>query len=213
MNVTGEQVVLDDAPPLGPVGALDRTTVRRYASACEPGELLADTPVQRPWLLDPDLSYLRERWDKGCHHPEELYEEIHARGYRSSLRTLRRHIARLREAKARPAPPAPAPKTVAARIHTPPGSLLDEDRAALVRITDRCDELATVRAMVREFADMLCNRTGGKLPGWTDHAEASNIRELRAFAAGLGKDWAAVTPGSYCPTAPGASKATSTASK
>jgi Transposase len=183
---------------------LDRTTVRRYASACDPGGLLGDSPVPRPGLLDPHLPYLRERWDEGCHRAEKLYEEIHARGYRGSLRTLRRHTAGLREAKARPAPPAPASKTVAAWILTPPGSLPGEDRAALARITGRCDELATVRSMVREFADMLCNRTGRKLPGWADQAEASSIRELRTFAAGLRKDWAAVTAGLTLPYSSGA---------
>jgi transposase len=183
---------------------LDRTTVRRYASASDPGELLAGSPVQRSGLLDPHLPYLRERWDEGCHRPEQLYEEIRTRGYRGSLRTLRRHTARLREAKARPAPPAPASKTVAAWILTPPGSLPEEDRAALARITGRCDELATVRAMVREFAGMLCNRTGRKLPGWADHAQASNIRELQTFAAGLRKDWAAVTAGLTLPYSSGA---------
>jgi transposase len=57
--------------------------------------------------------------------------------------------------------------------------------------------------MVREFADMLCNRTGSKLPGWADQAEASSIRELRTFAAGLRKDWAAVTAGLTLPYSSG----------
>ncbi len=165
---------------------LDRTTVRRYAGAADPGELLADAPVARRGLLDPHLPYLHERWEEGCHRADKLHEEIRARGYRGSMRTLRRHLARLREAKARPAPPAPASKTVAAWILTPPGSLAVGDRAALARITSRCHELATVRALVREFADMLCNRTGRKLPGWADQAEASSIpraHELRRRTA------------------------------
>jgi hypothetical protein len=87
---------------------------------------------------------------------------------------LRRNIARLREAK-------PGP-------HRQPGiqdsGRLDPDTAGQppcrrprrpARITSRCHELATVRALVREFAVMLCNRTGRKLPGWADRAEASSI--------------------------------------
>lgn len=45
-------------------------------------------------------------------------------------------------------------------------------------------------------------------PGWADHAEASNIRELRTFAAGLRKDRAAVTAGLTLPYSSALSKAT-----
>jgi transposase len=183
---------------------LDRTTVRRYASASDPGELLQDTPAARHSLLDPHLPYLHQRWDEGCHRADKLLEEIRALGYHGSARTLRRHTARLREATARPAAPVPASKTVAAWILTPSGSLTAQDRDALARITGRCDELATVRALVRQFADMLCHRNGTKLPGWADEAEASTVRELRSFAAGLRKDWAAVTAGLTLPYSSGA---------
>jgi transposase len=183
---------------------LDRATVRRYADAADPAELLAGTPVRRRGLLDPHLPYLRLRWDEGCRSADRLNEEIRARGYRGSLRTLRRHTARLRQATTRPAPPpAPAAKTVASWILTPPGSLTDDDRAALARITARCEEIAEIRALVREFADMLCNRNGRKLPAWTGQAEASPVRELQAFAAGLRKDWAAVTAGLTLPYSSG----------
>ena len=40
---------------------------------------------------------------------------------------------------------------------------------------------------------MLLHRKGNELPGWTDQAEASTVRELQAFAACLRKDWTAVT--------------------
>ena len=183
---------------------LDRTTVRRYASASGPGELLPDAPAARHSLLDPHLPYLHQRWDEGCHRADKLLEEIRALGYHGSARTLRRHTARLREATARPAAPAPASKTVAAWILTPSGSLTTQDRDALARITGRCDELATVRALVRQFADMLCHRNGTKLPGWADEAEASTVRELRSFAAGLRKDWTAVTAGLTLPYSSGA---------
>ena len=52
--------------------------------------------------------------------------------------------------------------------------------------------------------ESVCNRTGRKLPRWADQAEASNIRELRTFTAGLRKDWAAVTAGLTLPYSSGA---------
>jgi transposase len=182
---------------------LDRTTVRRYATAASPGELFPDAPVRRGSLLDPHLPYLDQRWAEGCHRADKLLEEIRERGYRGSARTLRRYTALLRETTAKPAPPAPPPKTVAAWILTPPGSLTEEYRAALAQITGRCGELATTRALVREFADMLCNRHGYKLPAWADKAEGSPVRELRSFAAGLRKDWDAVTAGLTLPYSSG----------
>jgi transposase len=92
---------------------------------------------------------------------------------------------------------------VAAWILTPPGSLATGDREALAQITGRCGEFAATRALVREFADMLCNRHGNKLPAWADQAEASDVRELRSFAAGLRKDWDAVTAGLTLPYSSG----------
>jgi transposase len=99
---------------------LDRKTVRRYAAAADPAGLLTDTPARRAGLLDPHLAWLRQRWDEGCTSTDQLHEELRWRGYRGSLRTLRRHTAGLRQATVTPArPPAPASKKVAAWILTP----------------------------------------------------------------------------------------------
>jgi len=84
---------------------------------------------------------------------------------------------------------------VASWILTPPGGLAGDDRAALAQITGRCEELKVTGALVREFADMLCNRRGERLEAWASQAEASPVSELRGFSKGLRKDWAAVTAG------------------
>jgi transposase len=84
---------------------------------------------------------------------------------------------------------------VASWILTPPGDLTDDDRAALAQITGRCEELQQTGALVREFADMLCNRRGERLEAWASQAHDSPVSELRGFAKGLRSDWAAVTAG------------------
>lgn len=174
------------------------------ATTPDPGDLCSGTRAVQPGLLDPHLPYLHQRWDEGCRSTERLHQEIRARGYRGSLRTLRRHTARLRQDTAPPArPPAPASKKVAAWILTPPGNLTDDDRAALDAITGRCPELAATRALVRDFASMLTHRTGSKLPHWASQAEASTVRQLHSFAAGLRKDWPAVTAGLTLPSSSG----------
>ena len=84
---------------------------------------------------------------------------------------------------------------MASWILTPPGDLTDDDRAALAQITGRCAELKATRDLVREFADMLCNRRGERLEAWASQAQDSPVSELRGFAKGLRSDWAAVTAG------------------
>ena len=175
---------------------LERKTVRRYATAATADELTGGARLARPGLLGPHQAYLRQRWDEGVRSTERLHAELRDRGYRGSLRTLRRLTARLRRDTAVPAPPpAPPAKKVASWILTPPGDLADDDRAALAQITARCAELKATRDLVREFADMLCHRRGEHLEAWASRAEASPVSELRGFAKGLRKDWAAVTAG------------------
>jgi hypothetical protein len=133
-----------------------------------------------------------------------LLEEIRSRGYPGSLRTLRRHTAGLRQTAARKVPPpAPAPRTVASWILTPPSKLTDADRTTLGQISARCEEIAITSDLVRQFADMLCQRTRHNLGTWAGQAQTSPVRELRSFAAGLRKDWAAVTAGLTLPYSSG----------
>jgi hypothetical protein len=44
---------------------LERKTVRRYATAATPDQLIGGTRLTRPSLLGPYQAYLRQRWDKG----------------------------------------------------------------------------------------------------------------------------------------------------
>jgi hypothetical protein len=159
-------------------------------------ELLGGARLTRPGLLGPHQAYLIKRWGEGIRSTERLHAELRDRGYRGSLRTLRRLTAQLRRDTAVPVPPpAPAAKKVASWILTPPADLAGDDRAALAQITGRCEEIKATGALVREFADMLCNRRGDRLEAWASQAEASPVSELRGFSKGLRKDWAAVTAG------------------
>jgi transposase len=183
---------------------LERKTVRRYATAATAGQLISGARLPRPGLLGAHQAYLRRRWDEGIRSTERLHQELRERGYRGSLRTLRRLTAQLRRDTAIPAPPpAPAARKAASWILTPPGKLTDADRATLGQITSRCEELAATRHLVRDFADMLCHRHGEHLETWAAQAEASPVSELRGFARGLRKDWAAVTAGLTVPYSSG----------
>jgi transposase len=88
-------------------------------------------------------------------------------------------------------------------ILTPPSKLTDADRTTLGQISARCEEIAITSDLVRQFADMLCQRTGHNLGTWAGQAQTSPVRELLSFAAGLRKDWAAVTAGLTLPYSSG----------
>jgi Transposase len=134
-----------------------------------------------------------QRWEEGCRSTNQLYEEIRGRGYGGSLRTLRRCTAGLRQATARAAqPPPPAPRKVTSWILTPPAKLAAEDHDTLQQITARCEEInVTCALVVSSRTCCAADAATTSRPG--PRAEASPVRELRSFAAGLRKDWAAVT--------------------
>ena len=89
---------------------LSRNTVRRFARAADPGELLAhDGTGRRPSILHDYEPYLRERWNSGCTNAAQLWREIRARGYPGSCRGVRDYLTRFRGTtrRARPARPSP----------------------------------------------------------------------------------------------------------
>jgi hypothetical protein len=75
---------------------LDPKTIRRYAQADTAEELIGINPTGRISTLNPHKAYLRQRFDEGVTSTNRLYAEIGTRGFRGSLRTLRRYTAQLR---------------------------------------------------------------------------------------------------------------------
>ncbi|MET8055003.1 ISL3 family transposase [Streptosporangium sp. NPDC005286] len=183
---------------------LDRKTVRRYLAVETADDLVGKERAKRQTILDTHLPYLREQWDQGCRNTDVLLEELRSRGFLGSKRTLRRLTAQLRASTAAATqPPAPKVREVTGWIVTRPEKNTAEDLAKLQRINDRCPELASVTTLTREFAEMLVQLRGKDLEAWTERAEASPARELRAFATGLRRDWAAVKAGLTLPHSSG----------
>ena len=77
---------------------LDRKTVRRYAHAATPEELIGATgnASRRGTRVQPYLACLHQRWNEGCTDAARLCVEIPEYGDRGSERTLRRHLQALR---------------------------------------------------------------------------------------------------------------------
>lgn len=187
---------------------MSRRTVRRYVRA-EAFPERAPRSGDRSYL-DPYKPYLRQRWADGCGNGLQLYREVRERGYAHSRGAVARYVARLR--RALPAASAagqdtPLPASVSPPRATPPARRVARwflrrperrtpaQEAYLARLGAADPDLAEAYALTQEFAAMLRDLQGARLTTWLAAAERATARELRAFAAGLRTDEAAVQAG------------------
>jgi transposase len=185
---------------------LDPKTVRRYAAANSPDDLLGPTRTGRRSLLDAHKPYLQARIDEGVTATTRLLAEITERGYRGGERTLRRWLIDARAHLQRPPPPPPPPsaRTITGWIMRPADKLSEDDQAALKDARTRCPDIAALTDLAHAFTDLVRSRHGTQLTAWITHAAAGAYPEIRAFANGLGKDLDAVTAGLTLPWSSGA---------
>jgi transposase len=178
---------------------LSRNTVRRFARAASPEELLVnDGTGRQPGILDEHADYLRERWNASCTNAARLWQELRDRGYKGGPTHVRHYLARFRGTSAAPAPVTAPPKVraVTAWIMTRPDNLDDAGKAGLDAILAASPELAAVAASVRAFAVIMSERRGRKLlEPWMTTALATGEPALKSFVTGLRADHDAVTNG------------------
>jgi transposase len=176
---------------------LDPKTVRRYADAATPEDLLGSNGTVRDSILDSFKPYLRRRIAEGVTGTNQLLSEIRGRGYQGAERTLRRWLISVR-GRDTPAPVPPAPpstRDITGWIMRPIDKLTEEHRAELERLCGLCPDLAAIRDLARGFTDLVRTRGGDRLTAWVEQAEHSTITEIRSFAKGLRPDWDAVRAG------------------
>jgi transposase len=176
---------------------LSRNTVRRFARAASPEELLVnDGTGRQPSIPDEHAAYLAERRNAGCTSAAQLHQELRDRGYRGGPGYVRRYLARFRGTVAAPVPAPPKVRAVTAWIMTRPDRLAADDKASLDAILAASPELAAVTAAVRAFAVILNERRGRKLPEpWMNAALETGGPALKSFVTGLRADQDAVTNG------------------
>jgi transposase len=161
-------------------------------------------------LLTPYTAYLQERWNAGCHNAAALWREVRARGFAGQLSTFRYHLARWRTADPRPvsksdtADPRPVSKSVAPaarpvsvrqatwRLLKNPADLDASERAYVEVLCQRCPEADRAHSLAQVFGALIRSRDRAALVPWVEQAEHSGVAELRGFATGLRRDWAAV---------------------
>jgi transposase len=185
---------------------LARNTVRRFARATDPEQLLVhDGTGRRPSILDEHAAYLHQRWNDGCTDAAQLWRELRARGYRGGYSRVRDYLAPFRSTTTVAAPPPRAPKVkkVTSWLMTHPSRATASDKAQLTAILAECPELAALHEHITAFAELMTKRRGRQLEQWITAADASGLPELRSFITGLRRDHDAVVAGLTLPYSSG----------
>jgi transposase len=175
---------------------LDRKTVRRFANADAPTDLLG-RDHQRRSAVGAYQPYLVRRWREGQHVAKVLFNEVRRLGYRGSVRTVARYVAGWRTAE----PPSPAyallpgPRTLAWMLLRRPSELDETEHLLLQQLGQRSPELIITRQLVQQFMRMVRERGGQYLEAWVASVQSDGPPELRGFSRNLRRDWDAVHAG------------------
>jgi transposase len=188
---------------------INRRTVRRYLGA----DHGLDPPVGR-CLHEPYLPYLLQRWNEGCHNGTQLWREIRAQGYPGARSTLIPVFVQLRKVQGIPprqrrSPTVPRATLVASQpvrlrsivfaFLARPETLEPDAQRYLDTLCAHHAGLAAEYWLTQEFVALLRTLQGATLSAWVAAATAEGLPHLRAFAAGLRQDWAAVEAGFTLP--------------
>jgi transcriptional regulator with XRE-family HTH domain len=147
------------------------STVSRWLSG---GVFPEQQPRQRMIELDSHLSYLRQRWEAGCHNIAQLYRELVVRGYTHSYWSVYEQLVRFfpegRKNQETPdqlvRPPVLARHAVFLFLRRPTEKLSSEEQETLTLLRSLHPEINEAYELVQQFAHMLRTRTGEQLDTW-----------------------------------------------
>jgi len=196
--------------------SLSRNTVRKFLQA----EVFPERsrPPYRGSILDRYKPYLLERWRSGCWNGAQLLEEIKNLGYTGSdalFRSFMTHVRKQHQAAgtalalelstARGSISAPddlLPKPSPKRRMSPsraswlcmcqPTNLDEQQRSLVERLRTAHPDLETAYHLSQAFVSMLAEHRAQDLDDWLLQAKQSGVRELKSFAQGIRRDYAAV---------------------
>ena len=195
---------------------LSRQTVHKFLVAETFPE--RSSPAYQGSILDPYKPYILERWKAGCWNGSQLYAEVKARGYTGSVALFRLFISSVRKhhraagtaaslelsadgAKVNgPVDPVPTPcikrrlsPARASWLYVSQAVKLDEkQRGQIAQIRAAHADLDLAYDLTQAFVSMLADHRETDLESWLAQAEHSGLRELKSFAHGIRRDYAAV---------------------
>ena len=175
-------------------------------------------PPYQGSILDPYKPYILNRWKAGCWNGSQLYSEVKELGYTGSEALFRLFISSVRKhhqatgtsaklelsadgAKVSgPVDPASKPcikrrlsPARASWLYVSQSVKLDEkQRQQVAHIRAAHGDLDLAYDLTQAFVSMLAERQDTALDDWLTQAEHSGIKELKSFAHGIRRDYAAV---------------------
>lgn len=192
-----------------------RTIGRWLLQGHAPGE---KSRRKRPRRIDAYQSYLKLRWEQGCHNGIQLYQELQAQGFRGSQNGVYRYLATLGPPTSPRRSRGPRPSAQAqAELHQPTSlehfsarsatwlflrkqdDLDEKEQEQLRLIREASPRAQTAYQLVTAFMQMLRERTGEQLENWLDKVRQSQLVEFESLVTGIEQDRAAVLAGLTLP--------------
>jgi transposase len=145
--------------------------------------------------IDRYVAYLHTRLAEGCTNQTRLWQEIREQGF-SGTQSLVSKWVRTQQRAATPAqsvayPRLPAPKPLAWLIFQTKATRTSADQQLWEQLQAH-DELRQVHDLIHEFARMVRQRQAEGFDRWLQVCRTSAIPEIKNFADGLVRDYAAV---------------------
>lgn len=178
---------------------MDRKTVRKYLKV-----LPAYHPKRRRWSsLLPYQPYLLAHWQQGRRTVRQLWRDIQELGFNGSLSVVAEFMARVRKERGLPAyvrtilqcPTPPlvlSPRRAAWLLMARPDQLDDQEQQLRSIVPTLHPDIYLVATTAQRFAQIIRDRLPDVLDEWLHHALQSTLREVRSFARGIQRDYAAV---------------------
>jgi len=164
--------------------------------------------------LDPFVPLLLQHWQAGTHRGKELYRLLVEHGYTGSRALVALFIAGLRRVLAQADDPCGttrpqgtserpprrlfskrqrlAPRQASFLFIKRPETLTDRQGKRVEQVCQAHPDLRHAYELAQAFVTMLADRAATRLDGWLEQAQGSHLPELRGFAEGLRRDYAAV---------------------
>ncbi len=169
---------------------INRKTVRKYLSTDHP-------PINAPRLsrgtkLTPYISYLRQRWDEGCHNARQLYRELVARGYRGAETGVMDAVHPWRGQR----PPSSSRRRSTSYYHwlvlKPQNRLREGERLHLQSLLEANPRLARGHQLKESFRHTLSDGDLEGLDAWMLAASGSGLPPFESLAKGFRQDYQAI---------------------
>ncbi len=181
---------------------LDRKTIRKYLQAISPPtgrrrrkETLALTPYE---------DYLLQHGFDGQRTVRQLWRDLQAQGFIGSLATVATFLANVRHPLMNPPVTLPAlspapnppekltPRRATWLLLSPPKVLTEAQRQQVQQIASLHPDVAQMASEAQAFAATLRQHQEEAFDDWLQRALHASVRELRTFARGVKRDYAAV---------------------